>query len=208
MKYCHECGAQIPDEARYCTQCGTRQMSKTMTPPPPPPPPPVHKLKSTRIATDILLLAPLFLMPWATVNILGASVSLLDIMTGFSKMAGTLGDLASYTGVSSSAVSTLNNISVLVTIAMVCVTVAIGFDVYRDFTGGRGTGAGGIACVILFLLFFFIVLGINSEVSNAIGNAVSPSFSTSVVTMGLGAWFTLAVGAFSIYIHCKNDVDD
>lgn len=208
VKYCHECGAKIPDEARFCTQCGTRQMSKTMTPPPPPSPPPVHKLKSVCIATDIVLLISVFFLPWASISILGVSASLTDIMTGFSDMTGALGDLASYIGSSSSAVMTMSNISTLVAVSMVCVAVAIGFDAYRDFTGRKGPGSGGVAGIILFGLFLLIVAGINGEISSAIGNAVRYSFSTSVVSAAPGAWVTLAVSVFSIYIHRKYNVND
>mgnify|MGYP004542057769 FL=1 len=208
MKYCHECGAQIPDEARYCTQCGTRQMSKTMTLPPPPPPPAGHKLKSVCIATDIVLLVSVFFLPWVSVSILGASASLTDIMTGFSNMTGALGDLASYVGSSSSAVMTMSNISALIAVSVVCVAVAIGFDAYRDFTGRKGSGSGGVAGIILFGLFLLIVAGINGEISNAIGSAVRYSFSTSVVSAAPGAWISLVVSAFSIYIHRNNDATD
>ena len=27
MKYCTNCGAQLPDEAKFCESCGTRQQA-------------------------------------------------------------------------------------------------------------------------------------------------------------------------------------
>ena len=142
-----------------------------------------------------MLLVSVFFLPWASVSILGASASLTDIMTGFSNMTGALGDLASYVGSSSSAVMTMSNISALIAVSVVCVAVAIGFDAYRDFTGRKGSGSGGVA-------------GINGEISNAIGSAVRYSFSTSVVSAAPGAWISLGVSAFSIYIHRNNDATD
>ena len=183
-------------------------MAKTMTPPPPPPPPPVHRLKSVCIATDIVLLISVFFLPWASVSILGASASLVDIMNGFSDMTGALGDLASYLGSSSSGVRIMNKVSTLIAVSMLFVAVAIGFDAYRDFTGRRGPGSGGVAGIILFGLFLIIVAGINGEISNAIGSAVNYSFSTSVVSAAPGAWVTLAASVFSIYVHRNNDATD
>lgn len=183
-------------------------MSKTMTPPPPPPPPPVHKLKSVCIATDIVLFISVFFLPWASISILGTSASLADIMNSFSNMTGAFGDLASYLGSSSSGVTIMNKISTLIVVSMIFVAVAIGFDAYRDFTGRKGPGSGGVAGIILFGLFLFIVAGINGEISSAIGSAVRYSFSTSVVSAAPGAWVTLAVSVFSIYIHRKYDAND
>jgi len=38
MKYCQNCGAQIPANSTFCTMCGAKQGPRQQMPPPPPPP--------------------------------------------------------------------------------------------------------------------------------------------------------------------------
>jgi hypothetical protein len=37
VKYCQNCGAQIPANALFCTACGAKQGAEQQMPPPPPP---------------------------------------------------------------------------------------------------------------------------------------------------------------------------